>query len=144
MIHYATAENAEDIARLLRSRGRIVVTAPPRSGKTTELIRYAEERYPNGRFAVVCARKEDHKYITRLHWNIWNGISFVDVVAKRLLGQELEGDEVIEPTLLTPEWLYIPNPSIPVFCDDWGLIPEEAQRIIAKKRLFIAAVNSQS
>ena len=53
MIHHATADNAEDIAKLLRSRGRIVVTAPSRSGKTTELIRYAEERYPNGRFAIV-------------------------------------------------------------------------------------------
>jgi hypothetical protein len=142
MIHYATAENAEDIARLLRSRGRIVVTAPPRSGKTTELIRYAEERYPNGRFAVVCARKEDHKYITRLHWNIWNGISHVEVVAKRLLGQELEGEDVMTPVVVTMKGIYVVSPSCPIFVDEINLLPEPAQRAIFKRRLFIAATTS--
>lgn len=142
MIHYATAENAEDIARLLRSRGRIVVTAPPRSGKTTELLKYAEERYPNGRFAVIIAKEEDQKRIIKLHWRLYNGISHVEVVAKRLLGQELEGEEVMTPVVVTMKGIYVVSPSCPIFVDEISLLPEPAQRVIFKRRLFIAATTS--
>jgi hypothetical protein len=143
MIFHATAENAEDVARLLRTRGRIVITAPPRCGKTTELIRYAEERFPNGRFAIV-ARPEDHPYIIKLHWRISNGISHVDVVAKRLLGQELEGEDCNPPSLLTPEatTYCVFSPSTPVFCDCWFSLTEAQRRAIMKRRLFIAAVTT--
>jgi thymidine kinase len=142
MIHYATAETAEDIARLLRSRGRIVVTAPPRSGKTTELLKYAEERYPNGRFAVIIAKEEDQKRIIKLHWRLYNGISHVEVVAKRLLGQELEGEDVMTPVVVTMKGIYVVSPSCPIFVDEINLLPEPAQRAIFKRRLFIAATTS--
>lgn len=141
-IYRREAETAEDIARLLRSRGRIVITAPPRSGKTTELIRYAEERYPNGRFAVVCAREEDRKRIIQAHWNIYNGISFVDVVVNRLLGKEVEGEDVNEPTVLVPPNLYFSNQFIPVFADNFHVLPTAAQRSILKHKLFIAAIGT--
>lgn len=137
------AQNAEEIAKHLRSRGRTVITAPPRSGKTTELIRYAEERYPNGRFAVVCAREEDRKKIIQTHWNVFNGIGFVDVIAKRLLGEKLKGEEVNEPTILVPPNLYFRDPFQPIFVDDFNLLPSAAQRAILKRQLFIAAVTSQ-
>ena len=143
MIHHAQAETAEGIANLLRSRGRIIITAPPRSGKTTELIRYAEERFPNGRFAVVCANEDVGKYIIRLHWNIYNGISFANFCAKRLLGEKIKGEDVNEPTILTPNHnLYSGNPSIPFFADEWNLLPQDTQRAIVKRRLFIAATTS--
>ena len=142
MVYYETAETAEDIARLLRSRGRIVVTAPPRSGKTTELIRYAEERYPNGRFAVIIAKEEDQKRIIKLHWRLYNGISHVEVVAKRLLGQELEGEDVMTPVVVTMKGIYVVSPSCPIFVDEINLLPEPAQRAIFKRRLFIAATTS--
>ena len=138
-IYRREVETAEDIARLLRSRGRIVITAPPRSGKTTELIRYAEERYPNGRFAIVCAREEDRKKIIQTHWNVYNGISFVDVVANRLLGKEVEGEDVNEPTILFPPHIYFANQFQPVFADDFYSLPNSAQRTILKHKLFIAA-----
>lgn len=144
MIHHATAENAEEIARLLRSRGRIVINAPARSGKTTELIRYAEERYPNGRFAVY-AHGKDHAYLTRLHWLIYNGLTWADVVAKRLLGQELDGQDVNPPQFLTPEsavWITF-NPSTPTFCDCWEVFTEPQKKAILKRRLFIAAVQGE-
>jgi len=143
MIHHATAETSEDIARILRSRGRIIITAPPRSGKTTELIRYAEDRYPNGRFAVV-AEENDHPRIIKLHWLIFNGISQVDVVAKKLLGQKLEGEDVVEPMMFTPESIMFRrfNASTPTFVDNWHLLSKEAQSTIIRRRLFIAAVSS--
>jgi thymidine kinase len=142
MVYYETAETAEDIARLLRSRGRIVVTAPPRSGKTTELLKYAEERYPNGRFAVIIAKEEDQKRIIKLHWRLYNGISHVEVVAKRLLGQELEGEDVMTPVVVTMKGIYVVSPSCPIFVDEINLLPEPAQRAIFKRRLFIAATTS--
>jgi len=144
-IHHRQAETAEEIAAFLHNRGRIVITAPPRCGKTTELIRYAENRYRNGRFAVV-AEEEKHPYIIKLHWCLSNGISFVDVVAKRLLGQELEGEfDVNPPALLTPETvMYRPwNASTPLFVDEWFSLPEAAHRAILKHRLFIAATSSK-
>jgi hypothetical protein len=142
-IHHRQAENAEEIASLLRNRGRIVITAPPRCGKTTELLRYAEERYPNGRFAVV-AKAEDHPYIIKLHWQIHNGLTFSDVVAKRLLGHKIEGEDVMTPQLLTPDAaLYRTfNPSTPTFVDGWSDLTEAQQKAILRRRLFIAATNS--
>ena len=144
MIHHAQAETAEGIANLLRSRGRIIITAPPRSGKTTELIRYAEERFPNGRFAVVCANEDVGKYIIRLHWNIYNGISFAEMCAKRLLGEELEGEDINEPTILFPPHLFLPNQFVPVFVDNFYLLPNSAQRIILKHKFFVAAVTGEN
>lgn len=143
MIHHATADTAEEIARLLRSRGRIVVTGPSRCGKTTELIRYAEERYHNGRFAVV-SQPEQHAYIIRLHWSLYNGISFSEICAKRLLGEKLEGEDVLTPVLYDPNHLYFRhgNNSTPIFVDDWNLISEDARRIISKQQLFVGAVGT--
>lgn len=145
MIHHVKAETQEDIARLLRARGRIVITAPPRSGKTFELIRYAEDRYPNGRFAVV-AKEEDHPYIFKMHWNIFNGITFAEVCASRLLGKNLEGEDAMNPTLLTPEQAMFRtwNASTPLFVDEWFSLPESAHRAILKHRLFIAATTGES
>ena len=141
-VYYREAANAEEVAKLLRTRGRTIITAPSRCGKTTELIKYAEERYPNGRFAVF-AKAEDHPYIIKLHWRISNGISFVDVVAKRLLGEKVEGEfEVNPPALFTPEAaLYRTfNPSTPTLVDDWNVFTEAQKSAILKRRLFIAAV----
>lgn len=149
MIYYETAQNAEEIARLLRSRGRIVITAPPRSGKTTELLRYAEERYPNGRFAIVLANPDKDKYTIKLHWCIYNEISFSDVVAKRLLGEELDGEDINSPMILIPNMLSpanfgkMINPHTPIFVDDWHLLSEEAQSTLCKRKLFIAAVSGE-
>jgi hypothetical protein len=144
MIHHATAQNAEEIARLLRSRGRIVITAPPLCGKTTEILRYAEGRYPNGRFTLVCPDLKKTGYLVKLHWCISNDISFTDVVAKRLLGEELEGDDVNHPTIMTPDHLeYLANPHTPIFADDWNLLSEKAQSTICKRKLFIAAVTGE-
>jgi len=145
-VYHREAKNAEEIARLLRSRGRIVITAPPRSGKTTELLRYAEERYPNGRFAVACGKEEDDGRIIQLHWNVYNNISFVDIVSKRLLGQEIEGEDVNPPTILAHSSLLYRtvNQSTPIFVDEWGLLPENVQRAILKRRLFIAAVSTST
>lgn len=137
------AQNAEEIAKHLRSRGRTVITAPPRSGKTTELIRYAEERFPNGRFAFV-VKEEDHPRIIRLHWLIYNGFSQADVVAARLLGDKLKGEDVNPPQLIYPEmvWARTLNPNTPTFVDDWNTLTEEVKKEIIKRRLFISAVTS--
>ena len=99
-------------------------------------------RYPNGRFAVIIAKEEDQKRIIKLHWRLYNGISHVEVVAKRLLGQELEGEDVMTPVVVTMKGIYVVSPSCPIFVDNWGLLSEQAQRIISKRRLFIAATSS--
>ena len=150
MIYYEQAETAEDIHRLLRSRGRIVITAPPRSGKTTELLRYAEQRYPNGRFAFVCGNPGKDSYVIKLHWCIYNEISFSEVVAKRLLGEELEGEDINPPLILIPNMLSpanfgkMINPHTPIFCDDYHLLSEQAQSTLCRRKLFIAAVSGES
>jgi hypothetical protein len=144
MIHYATAETAEDVAKLLRTRGRIIITAPPRCGKTTELLRFAEDRYPNGRFAVV-APEDCHAYITELHRRIYNGFEQADVVAARLLGKTLKYEGVNPPYLIRPDavWARTFGVSTPVFVDRWDVLTEDAKKEIIKRRLFIAAVQTR-
>jgi hypothetical protein len=139
------AQNAEEIAKLLRSRGRIVITAPSKSGKTTELIDYAESRYPNGRFSVICPSEAHKEKLIYIHWLVSNHLTFVDVVVKRLLGEKLEGEDVNEPTILIPPLppKFCPSPFTPIFVDDWNLLPTAARRAILKRKLFIAAVTSK-
>jgi hypothetical protein len=142
MIYHVEAENSCDVARLLRSCGRIVITAPPKSGRTTELLKYAEDRYPNGRFALV-APKEDHTKLIHLHWRVANGITHVDVLTKKLLGQDITGDiDVNEPMLLSPEEALVRvfNASTPTFVDGWNALSEACHKAILKRRLFIAAI----
>jgi hypothetical protein len=143
-VHYREATTAHEIADLLHNRGRIIITAPPRSGKTTELLRYAENRYTNGRFVVV-AQQDKHENIINLHWQICNGLTRAEVVAKRLLGQEIQGEDVNPPMLLTPEAvMYRPwRASTALFVDEWFSLSEAAHRVILKHRLFIAATSSR-
>lgn len=142
-IYRREAQNAEEIAKLLRSRGRTIITAPSRSGKTTELIRYAEERYPNGRFAIV-AQEDRHAYITELHRQIYNGVTFANVVAARLLGEKLKYENVNPPYFIHPISVWSPTfgESTPVFVDRWSTLTLEQQKEIIRRRLFIAAVTS--
>lgn len=143
-ISHREAKNAEEIAKFLRERGRTIISAPPRSGKTTELLRYAEEKYPNGRFVVV-AHEDRHAYITELHRRIYSGFSIADVVAARLMGDKLKYEEVNPPRLINPISVWSPTfgESTPFFVDRWNVLTEDAKKEIIKRRLFIAAVGSK-
>lgn len=138
------AQNAEEIAKFLRERGRTIISAPPRSGKTTELLRYAEGRYPNGRFAIV-AQEDRHAYITELHRRIYNGFTQADVIAARLLGTKLKYEEVNPPYFVHPNsvWARTFGVSTPVFVDRWDVLTEDAKKEIIRRRLFIAATTSK-
>lgn len=143
-VYHREAKDAKEIAGHLRSRGRVVITGPARCGKTTELIRYAEERFPNGRFAIV-AQEDRHAYIIELHRRIYNGISQATVVAARLLGEKLKFEEVNAPYLIRPGavWARTFGVSTPVFVDRWNVLTEDAKREIMKRRLFIAAIQTK-
>jgi len=142
-VYHREAANAQEVAKLLRARGRTIITGPARCGKTTELLRYAEDRYPNGRFAVV-AQEERHAYITELHKRIHNGFSLADVVAARLLGEKLKYEDVPAPYFINPISVWSPTfgQSTPVFVDRWNTLTEAQQKEIIKRRLFIAAIAS--
>lgn len=159
---YATAETAQEIAQLLRGEGEkfiagkvadrllgkkessgIVITSPRRSGKTTELLKYAEEKNPNGDFCVVCRDIESQTRIIHQHWLLFNRIDQSDVVAKRLLGEPLGGVGVTPPLMLNPSNLHLlRGQGSPVYVDEWALLPEDAQRTILDSGLLIAAVTS--
>lgn len=101
------------------------MTAPRQSGKTMELLKFAEEKYPNGQYAIVCPnqRMQEHILITRY-----------------LL---LEYRESIIPLMLTPgNVIYIRGQGKPVLCDDWNMLPEKTQDIVIESGLFVAAVTS--
>jgi hypothetical protein len=162
---YATANTAEDIARLLRSSQEsrrdagwddeekstikaitpepICITAPRQSGKTTELLKFAEEKYRGGHFVMVCRDQEAQKWIIHRHWLLFNRIDQSDIVAKRLLGEPLGGVGVTPPLMLNPSNLHLlRGQGKPVFVDEWNLIPEDAQRDILDSGRLIAAVTS--
>lgn len=146
---YINANTAEEIALALRGQGgefdRILrakevadrllgkkkeksatlVTAPRQSGKTTELLRFAEEQYPNGQFAVVCLNQHIIHSICSIY-------------------RELRGDQSVSPPLmLLPHNLkLVGNERRPLFCDELGLFTEEQQECITKYPHFMAAVTS--
>jgi hypothetical protein len=144
-VNYATAETAQDIARLLRSNHpELIITAPRRSGKTTELLRYAESKNPNGQFVVVCHNFERQNLIIRRHWELFNRISQADIVAKRLLGEPLGGIDVTPPLMISPGTFHVlRGNNLPIYVDELGEISNEdvMKRVIETGR-FVAAVTS--
>jgi hypothetical protein len=151
MIH-EHAETAADIARLLRAAQEpIVIAAPRQSGKTRELIKFAESKYSNSQFAVVCANHEIQRLIIKMHFNMIStkGLTKTEVqtelVARRLLGDKsiLRDGEVNPPLMLTPGNVSnIRGRSLPIFCDEWNSLGVDVQEIIVNSGQFVAAVTS--
>jgi hypothetical protein len=141
---YANAETGQDIARLLRSaKEPIQITAPRRCGKTTELLKFAEEKNPLGQFAIVCQNSERQRYIIGLHWKIFNRISQADIVTKRLLGEPMGGVDINPPLVVTSQNIYLLRGSCrPIYVDDWTEINSTAQADIVESRYFVAGVTS--
>jgi hypothetical protein len=103
-----------------------VVTAPRQSGKTTELLRYAEEKYPNGQFTVVCLNRYVQSSICHIY-------------------RDLRGDPSVSPPLmLTPDNLSSMSGRRvnPVFVDEWSLLPGNTIDKILNLGTFVAAVTS--
>lgn len=141
----ATAETAQDIARLLRSSQEpVVITAPRRIGKTTELLKFAEEKNPNGQFAVVCHNFERQKLIIRRHWEIFNRISQADIVAKRLLGEPLGGVDINPPLMVCAgSFKLLRGCDRPIYVDELGEISnEDTMKFVLETGRFVAAVTS--
>lgn len=142
---YAHAQTTEDIARLLRSAQEpIIITAPRRSGKTTELLKFAEEKNPCGQFAIVCCNFERQKQIIRRHWEIFNRIDQADIVAKKLLGQPLGGIDINPPLMIVPGMFHLlRGHSRPIYIDELGEISnEDTMKNVLDTGMFVAAVTS--
>ena len=142
---YANADTAHDIARLLRSaREPIQITAPRQVGKTTELLKFAEEKNHFGQFAIVCRNFESQKYIIGLHWKIFNRISQADIVAKRLLGEPFGGVDINPPLMISPgNFHLLRGHSRPIYVDELGDISnEDTMKFVLDTGRFVASVTS--
>lgn len=141
---YEHAKTTQDIARLLRSHSEPrVIIAPRQSFKTTELLKYAEEQNPNGRFIIVCLNPQLQKQIVKYHWQIFNRLSFADVIAEKLLGNPLGGVDISPPLVLSPSNLHLlKGQRKPVFVDEWYEFDGEARATILDSGLFVASVTS--
>lgn len=143
---YEKAETAQGINRLLRSNSGIVITAPRDSGKTRELIKFAETKHPNSQFAVVCANQKIQAMIIRMHFGMVSkkGLTQAELVARRLMGEgTLRDGEVNPPLMITPSNIQnLRGRNLPIFCDEWNSFPSDVQRIIIDTGLFVAAVTS--
>ena len=142
---YAKAETAQDIARLLReAQEPIQITAPRRSGKTTELLKFAEEKNHNGQFVVVCHNFERQKQIIRRHWEIFNRVSHSDICAKRLLGEPLGGVDINPPLMIVPgNFHLLRGHSRPIYIDELGEISnEDTMKYVLDTGRLVAIVTS--
>lgn len=141
------AIQAENVAaRLLGKKSPdtgMIITAPRQSGKTTELLKFAEEKNHGGHFVMVCRDQEAQKWIIHRHWLLFNRIDQSDVVAKRLLGEPLGGVGVTPPLMLNPSNIHLlRGQGSPVYVDEWNIIPEDVQRAILDTGRLTAAVTS--
>jgi hypothetical protein len=159
---HVNAETAEDIAALLRGERKlvdekkqaelltdkllgkksdtgIIITAPRRSGKTMQLLRFAEDKYTGGRYAIVSINHEVQRSIIRMHWELHQASNLL----KKLTGKEAEGIDVNPPLMLTPDTIHLHRGSAkPIFVDEWNSLQEETQQAILKTGYFVAAVTS--
>jgi hypothetical protein len=139
-VYYETAQTSEDIRNLLEKTARVVITAPRRSGKTTELLKYANEQHPFSAYCIVCLNQDIQRKIILRHRELFNAKN----VAKRLNGFKIEETEVNPPLMLTPNNLELLRGGArkPVFVDEFKMLPEDAQKTILDSGLFVAAVTS--
>lgn len=161
MIH-VSAQTGQEIAQALRGGGEvslklhaekcadrllgnksasgIVITAPRQSGKTTELLRYAEEKYPISQFAVVCINQESQQQIIHQHWMLFNPSQRLDRNTTKLLGDVVH---VNPPLIITPDNISILlGRRFPVFVDEWNLLDDITQEDIIDSGRFVATVTS--
>ena len=146
-MRYMNADTGDEISKLLRGdptnpkviaarvadrllgikpkSEQVIITAPRQSGKTTELLRFAEEKYPNGQFAIVCINRNSLLSICHIY-------------------RHLRRDPSVSPPLmLLPDNLkLVGNESKPLFCDEIGLFTTELKESIIGYRKFVAAVTS--
>jgi len=138
-VYYETAQTSEDIRSLLEKTARVVITAPRRSGKTTELLKYANEQHPFSAYCIVCLNQDIQRQIILRHRELFNAKN----VAKRLNGFKIEETEVNPPLMLTPNNLkLLRGHHKPVYVDEYNSLPEDAQKAILDSGLFVAAVTS--
>ena len=124
-VYYETAKTSEDIQRILHTKARVVITAPRQIGKTDSLLKYAENKNPDGQFCVVSPNAEIQRKIIHSHW---------------MLRKPLE---VNPPLMLTPDNLeLLRGHHKPVYVDEYNSLPEDAQKAILDSGLFVAAVTS--
>ena len=138
-VYYESADNSDAIRRFLHSQGRVVVTAPRQSGKTTELLLFAEGKYPLGQFIVVCLNQQMQESIILKHREIFQAGN----MAKRLNGQKIDSLEVNPPLILTSGNIkFMRGQGKSLFVDEFNLLSEGVQKEILDSGLFEADVSS--
>lgn len=138
-VYYETADTAEDIRRFINNQGRVVVTAPRQSGKTTELLIFAEQKDPWGQFIVVCLNQAMQTNIIQKHKEIFTAGN----VAKRLTGGKVESTEVSPPLIITPTRMnLLRGMGRPIYVDEFRMFTDEMQKEILDSKFFVAAVTS--
>lgn len=122
----------------------ILIRAPRRSGKTTELLKYAEDKNPWGQFVVVCHNLARQQDIIRVHWEVFNKIDQVARVAARLLGEPITGQDVNPPLLVSPgNFHLLHGHNKPIYVDELGEISNmDTMKMVLGTGRFIAAVTS--
>jgi hypothetical protein len=127
----------------------MIITAPRRVGKTTELLKYAEEKNPYGQFSVVCHNLERQKQIISRHREVYNMMLKTRMVSARLLGEKLySGDELGEvhpPLMITPGIFKTLRGygGGPIYIDELGEISnEDTMKYVLDTGRFVAAVTS--
>lgn len=122
---FRAKEVADRLLGKKKEKSAILVTSPRQSGKTIELLRFAEEKYPNGQYAIVSPNQRMQEQI---------------LTTRYLL---LEWKESIIPLMLTPDNIMSMRGQVkPILCDEWSMLPEKTQDIVIQSGLFVAAVTS--
>lgn len=139
-VFYWSAKTAEEIASHLRCKDRMVVTAPRGTGKTTELLRYAEERCPDKDYVVVCLNQDRQRQIIRRHWEMYNASN----VAKRLMGQRVESFGINPPLMIHLDNFHLlRGQRRGIFVDEFDEFQEQSREALLDNELFVAAVTSR-
>ncbi len=153
MIH-VNANTAEEIGMMLRGEGEeynrhfkahqmawallgkdvdksILITAPRRSGKTTELLKFAKERHPHGEFIIICPNMQMKQMIIQMYHEMF------DKVGSRFIYRNLP--VIVYLSVINEVRGY----NYPIYIDDWNSIGELED--ISRAGLwnnFVAAVTS--
>lgn len=140
VVCYETAQTSEDIRRLLVKTARVVVSAPRQSGKTTELLRFAEDHHLNSQYCVVSMSYEVQRGIIARHRELFIAKNIAD---RMLTGKPVESVDVNPPLMLTPDALHLnKGRNLPMFVDEFYALAEDIQKAILDSGLFVAAVTS--
>lgn len=137
LLRHEVAWEPGDLPRLLRASDVQVVHSRRQSGKTTALLDLARQRHGD-EFAIVCMNEKNARLVQQRYWEKWTPIQRIDITPPspkmpRQWPMFVSAQNLKMDGIKTSD-----GKPVPVYVDEWNMLPYGQQREILALNFIIA------